>query len=65
MSSYHVRGQRWFGRWRYVVLDRCGGLVACRHEWIEALAHAIQGNHDWRRRREAEVRRLERMRYDD
>lgn len=60
MTRYHVRGIFWFGRWRYIVLDRCGGLVTCRHDWIEALAHAIQRNHVWGRRREAEVRRLER-----
>jgi len=57
MTRYHVRGVYWFGSWRYVVLDRCGGFVPGRRDWIEAVARAIQRNDDWGRRREAEVRR--------
>lgn len=60
MTRFHVVGGFWFGRWRYVVVDRCGGFVPGRHDWIEALARAIQRNHAWGQRREAEVRRLER-----
>jgi len=60
MTRFHVVGLYWFSGWRYVVIDRCGGLVMCRHDWIEALARAIQRNHAWGRRRDAEVRRLER-----
>jgi len=60
MTRFHVRGVYWLSGWRYVVVDRCGVMAPVLRDWIEAVAHAIQRNDDWRRRCEAEVRRLDR-----